>query len=755
MARTQDNLFRLPRRNGGDKPFGENVKSVVQWIIVRRNRDFSLIASRQDGKRVWLVEPSNERGISVNKSPKDYGHNTKTFFKLGRDQELGKALSIRWDNPRSGHGLLVLVGTAPVRIDTVAEQLLAQNWQKMNFQEIGEVAMGEHEQEIGEVVMGEHEAILLRAIKAAARRAVLRMELEDRRGSRDALPLDQNDVHLAETTANEIATGALDLGEAHPKARQALFVLACDARRYPTAATGRPIDAADVDGTRRALDELIASLNGGDVPILSQSSAIGWGIDVFGAMTLDNILTRCAITDADGYDVIHYLDQVFRVPKSVAFIEDTGSQVFSQFAVSRAELEERLSAEAGIEGKYGLFSAEISAEYEHEKRSVAEQKLSVRHATLRYGRLALIDGGYKVSPELLSDVENLPNSPFDDNFYPFQRFFENYGAYFISQITLGGRIELNVSTSITDRQSDESIEASVEAQYKGLLVSGKIDSKISASEEWKSFTENSTVVMRVGGGDPAKALRLHDLIESAPFSPSAESAAAYAAWVETVAGDPVAAAFRYTGIWELCGPRRDLVKTAFDEYVKRVRPVLSMSLKKYGRVEPDHAIRINDTRLTPDLVGEPNESVAGLVVVFKGDVTSPDNIIKNKAFMNGHFDSFAEAVNSVPDEASCVCLYFDAANNQRYIETMREWGRRFGGDADLDAALTAASDIVASFCLCGRPNAEAGTAAFAFYESPGTLEAFELHFGLTRDQTEGTYGIFVREWLGMRPFKMG
>src|SRR5205085_7619554 len=96
----------------------------------------------------------------------------------------------------------------------------------------------------------------------------------------------------------------------------------------------------------------------------------------------------------------------------------------------------------------------------------------------------------------------LPKEPTPDDLEPFADFFDDFGIYFTSEITLGGSLEYYVAVSKTSKMSTTEISAKVKLDYNAVFQSAGVSAAVKNTQSWQSYSASRSVNISAKGGDP-------------------------------------------------------------------------------------------------------------------------------------------------------------------------------------------------------------------------------------------------------------
>ncbi|HEY0733733.1 MAG TPA: MAC/perforin domain-containing protein [Herpetosiphonaceae bacterium] len=312
------------------------------------------------------------------------------------------------------------------------------------------------------------------------------------------------------------------------------------------------------------------------VPYLSQANYVGQGFDIYGAYNITTSRTQ-ALFDPEkaGTHQFDFLGKTYALPSYIDGTVNTESRYLEETVHTRDEFQNVIASHAKVHGSYGAFSGHMEAAYGHQFTRSSEYDYSFWSFFARLATLSI-----KVDTKYLTDyfaqrISGLPRTVNDSNLIEFEDFFNDFGAYFVSEVHLGGELDYYVSVSKESSLSKTTISSMVNIEHRGLFVSGGISADIKKSQDWQSYSSSRQVRIVATGGDPAV---LTQLVGLNPNDPSAASVVAFNQWANTMEHYPAFADFHLRGIWELCGDRRAVVEQAFHVYGPKMRPRLNVEV---------------------------------------------------------------------------------------------------------------------------------------------------------------------------------
>lgn len=315
-----------------------------------------------------------------------------------------------------------------------------------------------------------------------------------------------------------------------------------------------------------------------------KSSAVSWmsaGFNIYGAYDLATSTLQRKIFDPRKAPVGQEETPFGRIPAYMSFRPIKTSDFFYASGEGRDSFQSNFAARASVDVSVGAFSGHVEAAY---GRQVAESsQYSFANISFRemLGNLVLeglADGKY-LSDEFTEALQKLPAKADASNLDHFSNFFQDFGAYFVSQVTVGATLEYYVAVRQSASLEATEIKAKAEAEYKALFVKGKASAEMSSDQKWESYRKNKTATLRIKGGGDMERDVLSQVDPKSLDSMSASTVDNYDRWLRSVAANPAVMDFRLTGIWEVCGAKRQAVQDAFRQYGRMMRPLLHVETR--------------------------------------------------------------------------------------------------------------------------------------------------------------------------------
>lgn len=421
------------------------------------------------------------------------------------------------------------------------------------------------------------------------------------------------------------------------------------------------------------------------VPALSQANFLGQGVDITGKARIpDNLILPLLDPLKAGTIPFFFLGKEFAIPAYVSAAEDTAGVYFEDTVETRQALQDSFSSNVGVEASYGAFSGQMEAAYGRQFAQSSDYSFSYRNFHARLAHLAL-DMGQAVralSDTFVAGYQALPDEVSDANLQQFADFFDQFGFYFSSRISLGATLEYYVAVQKQSQLGTESISASVKAEYKGLFFSGGVSADIANTQEFQSYASNRSVNLLVQGGDPSLIAKLGNVDAG---NPGMDSVTLYNQWADSIDTAPAVSDFALTGIWELipAPKKRDAVAQAFVKLRDTVRPRLVISTSSRENEPPV---------ITLGSLIQPVEPLPGpngfqMVILDRANV-SPAGVLFDKYYgVSGDYDQY-EAMY----DAMAADIRGNGFDDTRHVLILASYGMSSNGppNAGMYALLRAA-----------------------------------------------------------------
>lgn len=288
--------------------------------------------------------------------------------------------------------------------------------------------------------------------------------------------------------------------------------------------------------------------------LIAGSEMLGHGIDPFG--DFNDSRTVGVICDTSAKEVPVVFDgNTYYHAKSVGYQAKPESDELVDMFTSRDEYEKNLEQKLGVEAKYGAFSGSFEHTFGSDYKSLTE-RTAVR---LSYSSTlwTLLMEDKTPSEKFLAAVAALPGEFDKRNPDKFYQFFRSYGAFVVTEVTVGGFLDYAMLIDRSQSTSKTTSETKIKADY-GVFFKGNASQK--EIEEVNRFREHRSSKLSVKGGE-SSALSALDL--ESPKDCSSQ----FKAWIKTIPNAPKVASMRLTRIDAFAGDKRAAVAAALEQYL--------------------------------------------------------------------------------------------------------------------------------------------------------------------------------------------
>jgi len=259
-----------------------------------------------------------------------------------------------------------------------------------------------------------------------------------------------------------------------------------------------------------------------------------------------------------------------QVPEFVDVLPNPGIELKYGCEESVALVTESLAASTGMSASYGCFHASLKANYAKSTSNSQDSLYAYLFASFQLADFCINsnDPAY-LSKGFLDDLAALPDSVSEKTIEKFIQFFDDYGIYYVDQITAGGRLHIYNAVSRYGASTTENASVDIRAQYDGLFTSGSFNTSVATTESWKNFSQKSETIIDAKGGS-AKAQGA--LIEIDPKAPGKDtSVAIFDNWAGSLVQDSAVSKTRVSPISNLCGAKRTVVAAAAAAYMSSIK----------------------------------------------------------------------------------------------------------------------------------------------------------------------------------------
>lgn len=359
------------------------------------------------------------------------------------------------------------------------------------------------------------------------------------------------------------------------------------------------------------------------LPYLSQANFVGQGFDIYGAYNIKTSrITLLFDPEKAGTHEFTFLGKTYALPAYIDGAENTEATYLEETLNTRDEFQNTIAAHAKVNASYGAFSGQMEAAYSRQFTRNNEYMYSFRNYYTRLATLFI-----KIETQYLTDyfaqrIGELPDHVTQENLIDFEEFFEDFGAYFTSEVNLGGSLDYYVAIDKLSSLTTHEASAMLKAEYRALFASGGVSGDIKVSANWQKYSASREVKIMASGGDPAL---LTQLINLDPSNPGLDSVQSFSEWASSVQLHPAIADFQLKGIWELCGTKRQVVEEAFGLYGSKMRPRMNVEAS-YETIP----LIILGNQIKPP--SDPNSTVGYQMVIIDRSNLTPGGVVFNRYY---------------------------------------------------------------------------------------------------------------------------
>lgn len=171
------------------------------------------------------------------------------------------------------------------------------------------------------------------------------------------------------------------------------------------------------------------------------------------------------------------------------------SHIFS----SRADVSEYFAAEAGMNGRYRVFSGEFKAAFSSMTSSVQDYHMGLYSVKSRSYKLRLKDDSESQLYKGLLDDPDYKNLParFDaskhENVALFFAFFAKFGTHYVNEVVMGSRLDYFMYANKANIVSQIDFEAKLKAEVKAVFFATKAEASVIWNNTLKSWASSRSV----------------------------------------------------------------------------------------------------------------------------------------------------------------------------------------------------------------------------------------------------------------------
>lgn len=296
---------------------------------------------------------------------------------------------------------------------------------------------------------------------------------------------------------------------------------------------------------------------GGDV--------LGFGFNVYGAYDASSKINPLFNIQYDAKKEWKQGDITYLLPLNASFDPSSTHYGDAYSFSSKEAVEDHFASKVKLSASYGFFSGEFSLDYSQTVKSDTEYSYGLIENFSQFWKLDLQDTSRQALANWVTndpDFINLPSEYTPANRHLFFRFFDKYGCYFVTGVTVGSRLMYSCSVLKTHKYTEAEIKSKIKLEYDAVFV--KVGAE--AETEWKHVSEKwsdsrQIHVSAVGGNNTI-------LSALSPAFPD-NFHETYLGWLNSAAQTPAVIDFRIANVASLfSGSQAEAVKLAVAEYTR-------------------------------------------------------------------------------------------------------------------------------------------------------------------------------------------
>lgn len=305
--------------------------------------------------------------------------------------------------------------------------------------------------------------------------------------------------------------------------------------------------------------------------VVPGNSVLGKGFNIFGRYNSSSA-RRMLI------DTTQRTDQVWRnaqsgkwyiVPENVDDPLVIGAHEGSAHTFSsRADVSDYFAAEAGLSGRYRVFSGEFKAAFSSVAASVQDYYMALYSVKSRSYRLRLKED---CEAALCDSFTNDPDyTALPDKFDPgshtnvakFFAFFAKFGTHYVNEVVMGARLDYFMYADKAMVASQQKFEANLRAEVKAVFFS----TKAAASAEWQQLTKEWSQSRTVRISTVGSVSILNSLVPE--YEQNFHEV--YSQWLATSQAAPMPVEYKLKSIADLfSGDKAVALRLAMDAYASK------------------------------------------------------------------------------------------------------------------------------------------------------------------------------------------
>jgi hypothetical protein len=256
---------------------------------------------------------------------------------------------------------------------------------------------------------------------------------------------------------------------------------------------------------------------------------MGIGYDINGKYANTKSLIGQPLFDfGNEMEHITFDGHTFSYPACMHVVGSFESEFVRENSASLEEYRQQLGLNVGVSGSYNLFSSSLSVDFDSTDLMLTQTYYTAIREVHRLWTVTLPGTAWlrqHLQPDAKLDINNPELTP--------EVLFSRYGAYFVAEAGIGGRLDYTSATRSLRVEQGLSIATAAQASYQALVGAISVTTGSQLERQINSFREASKVLLNTVGGKPGLNSRiLHGPDSQAAFGEWAASLLDYATLME-------------------------------------------------------------------------------------------------------------------------------------------------------------------------------------------------------------------------------
>src|SRR6185436_18893083 len=169
---------------------------------------------------------------------------------------------------------------------------------------------------------------------------------------------------------------------------------------------------------------------------LPGADSIGIGYDVNGRYADSESLIGQLLFDFGKPTSITIEGRTYTYPESMGVVKSFHSKFEQDYSADIEEYRRKLGMNVGVSGKYKMFNGSLSVDYSSTDLQLSQTSYCATREVHRLWYITLPPNGWlreHLRPEVKNDINDKSLAP--------DELFERYGAYFVAEVGVGGRLD--------------------------------------------------------------------------------------------------------------------------------------------------------------------------------------------------------------------------------------------------------------------------------------------------------------------------